>query len=612
MNENFDTRERVLAEYRHRLGLRRSEVDYLARRNNRISNLRLLLFALFVVLTGVGAFSELFSPAWGGIPLALFAGLVFYHGGSLDAEQRARRAVAFYEAGLARMENRWAGGGTSGEEFSDEDHLYACDLDLFGRGSLYELLCAARTRMGERTLAEWLKAGAESGTIAQRQAAVAELAPLLDFREDLWTVGVEVRSHLHPEALVQWAAKPIALGSERLRWLCAGLSLAAITSLVGAFWTGIAWPFLLLLAVQIVVARSLRKRVLLALGLSSSIGASRVDEPLRDLEVLGGILSRIEAREFTSDRLKSLARSLETEGIPPSRRIARLDALTRWLDQGERNQLLMPLAALVLWRTQMAFAIEAWRKRCGSVIPRWLEVAGELEALGSLAGFSFENPDYPFPEIAHEVAGFEGENLGHPLLPRERCVRNSVLLGSPVRLMILSGSNMSGKSTLLRTVGINTVLALTGAPVCARRMRLSPLNLGASIRLQDSIQGGISRFYAEIKRIKRIADLAGKETPVLFLLDEILQGTNSHDREIGARAILERLIQQGALGIATTHDLALTRIADSLAPIAINSHFEDQFEEDRLTFDYRLRQGVVRKSNALALMRSIGLLIQKE
>jgi DNA mismatch repair ATPase MutS len=176
--------------------------------------------------------------------------------------------------------------------------------------------------------------------------------------------------------------------------------------------------------------------------------------------------------------------------------------------------------------------------------------------------------------------------------------------------MILSGSNMSGKSTLLRTVGINAVLALAGAPVCASRMRLSPLILGASIRVQDSIQGGISRFYAEIQRIKRIADLAGKETPILFLLDEILQGTNSHDREIGARAILERLIQEGALGIATTHDLALTRIVDSLSPRAINAHFEDQFEENRLLFDYRLREGVVQKSNALALMKGIGLIVE--
>jgi DNA mismatch repair ATPase MutS len=197
--------------------------------------------------------------------------------------------------------------------------------------------------------------------------------------------------------------------------------------------------------------------------------------------------------------------------------------------------------------------------------------------------------------------------MGHPLLPADRCVRNDVTLVGDKQLLIISGSNMSGKSTLLRTVGTNTVLGLSGAPVCAKRLRLSPLAIGASIRLQDSLQEGSSRFYAEILRLRQIADLSQGESPALFLLDEILHGTNSHDRGIGAEAVVRNLLENGAIGMITTHDLALTQVAEALAPRAANVHFQDHLEDGEIAFDYRMHDGVVTKSNALELMRAVGL-----
>ncbi len=270
---------------------------------------------------------------------------------------------------------------------------------------------------------------------------------------------------------------------------------------------------------------------------------------------------------------------------------------------------------------QLALAVESWRRAAGPAVLRWMAAVGEIEALSSLATFRFEHPEYPFPTILDGDGGgsgsgtdaslalpvFDSEGLGHPLIPAARRVVNDLRLGGERRLILVSGSNMSGKSTLLRTVGVNVVLALAGAPVCARGLTLSPLALGATLRINDSLQAGKSRFYAELTRLKQIVDRAAGTPPLLFLLDEILHGTNSHDRRIGAEAIIRGLIDRGAVGLVTTHDLALAEVADALGARAANVHFEDHLEGGVMTFDYRMKEGIVRKSNALELMRAVGL-----
>jgi DNA mismatch repair ATPase MutS len=331
-----------------------------------------------------------------------------------------------------------------------------------------------------------------------------------------------------------------------------------------------------------------------------------VDRRASDLELLSLLLERLERERFQAPRLARLRGALDVEGLPPSRQVARLSRLLQRLD-AKRNQLFAPFACLMLWTTRTAFAIEAWRAVSGPAIAGWLAAAGEVEALGALAAYAYENPADPFPEMATGGPCFEGEGLGHPLIPEDRCVRNDLRLGDPLRMLIISGSNMSGKSTLLRTVGANAVLAQAGAPVRAHRLRMSPLAVGATLRVQDSLQAGRSRFYAEITRLRQLVDLAGGTPPLLFLLDEILHGTNSHDRRAGAEAIVRGLIGRGAIGLVTTHDLALAEVADQLAPRAANVHFEDHLEGGTMMFDYIMRPGVVRNSNALALMRAVGL-----
>jgi DNA mismatch repair ATPase MutS len=279
-----------------------------------------------------------------------------------------------------------------------------------------------------------------------------------------------------------------------------------------------------------------------------------------------------------------------------------------------QNQFFVPFAALLLLGTQTALAIDRWRVRTGAHLPRWLEVVGEFEALEALAGYAAEHPDDPFPELIEGDPVVDGDALTHPLLPASRAVANDVRLGGThPHVRLVSGSNMSGKSTWLRTVGLNVVLAQAGAPVRATRLRLTPLQVGATLRIQDSLQEGQSRFFAEITRLSAIVAMARRHAErrdapaVLFLLDEVLAGTNSHDRRIGAEALVRGLVDLGAIGLATTHDLALADLVARLGSRATNEHFTDRFDDGTLHFDYRLRPGVVSTSNALALMRSVGL-----
>jgi DNA mismatch repair ATPase MutS len=301
-----------------------------------------------------------------------------------------------------------------------------------------------------------------------------------------------------------------------------------------------------------------------------------------------------------------LRAALDVQGHPVSGRIQKLNRLMELLDSSD-HLLVRMIGALILWKPQILFAIEKWRRKSGPLLRQWLAALGEFEALSALANYGFEHPADPFPEFSEDSPRFEGEGLAHPLMSETRAVRNDLLLGGELRVLVISGSNMSGKSTLLRTVGVNAVMAFAGGPVRARRLLLSPLSVGASIRLVDSLQDGVSRFYAEIVRLRKLVDLTAEAVPLLFLLDEFLHGTNSHDRKIGAEAIVRGLVERNAIGLVTTHDLALAHIADVLAPKAANVHFEDQLQEGKMTFDYVMRSGVVNKSNALELMRSIGL-----
>ena len=538
-----------------------------------------------------------FSAWWLLLAVGGFVAIAAYHAGVVQRRLCAMRAVEFYRQGIARIEDRWVGNGAQGERFDTGESLYATDLDLFGRGSLFELLSQARTRMGENMLAAWLLAPASLATIRARHEAVGELRGRLDLREDVSMLGEDVKAAVHAEALVGWAESPNLLEREWVRWVALLLAVMAVGTTV--FWgvTGEKAPFFAVVLAEGMVVLGLRRRVQAVLH-----GA---EHALEDLQLLSALLGRLEKERFETARLKTIREAMGSHGVAGSKAIGRLGTIVEYIYSLD-NPILRLLDIPLMYSVQCAFAAEGWRREHGRAVRAWLDGVGEMEALLSIAAYSYERVEDVFPELLEGPPCFETEGIGHPLLPAECCVRNDVRVGGERSVLLISGSNMSGKSTLMRAVGLNTVLAMAGAPVRARRLRLTRLHVGASILINDSLQEGSSRFYAEITRLRHICDLAEGELPVLFLLDELLQGTNSKDRMVGAEGVVHALLERGAIGLISTHDLALTGIGGAAGKL-YNVHLQDEIANGKMKFDYTLRDGVVTKSNGIELMRLIGL-----
>ena len=585
--------------YQRLLDERRREEALLARRADRVSNARLATFALGALLAWGSAVGGWMSNWWLTLPVCVFAGLVVLHDRVLLARDRVTRAVAWYEHGIARLEDRWPGTGARGDRFADADHLFSQDLDLFGQGSLFQLLSTAQTQVGEDTLAAWLRAPADRAEVKARQQAVADLRPRVVLRERLGTAGAEVRAAVHTAALVKWATAPTMLHGvwPRVALVFGALNITAVVAWGAG--TIPALPMLVVLTASAVFGRPFHRRT------SGVMHAA--DEPARELTVLGRVCSVLREDTYTSDRLAALGASLTTrdgEVATVAGKLQRLVELHDW----QHNLIFRPFAALLLWELHCAFAVESWRARYGAAVPEWLRHVGEFEALSALGTYAYEHPVDVFPELvdADGPPVYQADALAHPLIPTTATVANDVALGAGPQVLIVSGSNMSGKTTLLRSVGVSIVLALMGAPVRASRLRLSPAAVGATLRIEDSLQPGRSRFYAEVLRLGQIVKMA-RAGPTLFLLDELFHGTNSHDRAEGARGLLGSLVSLGAVGLVTTHDLALAEIANRMTPAARNVHFDDSLVDGEMRFDYTLKPGPVTRSNALAIMRALGL-----
>jgi hypothetical protein len=562
---------------------------------------------------------------------AAYLALAVWHELTIRALTRAQAAVRFYSDGIARIEDRWIGTGPTGERFRDSQHPYADDLDVFGPGSLFQLVSGARTPMGEERLAAWLSSPASTSEIRERQSRIAGLRTRIDLRERIAVVNAGARRRIEPAPLVAWAEAAPSL-PPRLRPLAVLLALAFAGAVIVVLRGGSAWPMAVLLPIDLVLLGWLAKRAnAIVEGLSSATESAGLD-------LLSKVICEIEREPFDDAAVAALAARLKGPGDGPvaSRGIARLARVSDWADS-RHNVFARLLEIPALFTVQVAYAAESWKARHGLALRDWVDAVGEMEALLSLSGFSHEHPADPFPELLEpgdEGAIFDGVDLAHPLLPGATAVANSVALGpsspqavkppstqptpqaesaslragsSPPEVLIVSGSNMSGKSTLMRTAGLNAVLALAGAPVRASRLRLTPLAVGTCLRHTDSLHEGRSGFYTEVLRIRLVCDLLDGPRPVLFLFDELLSGTNSKDRRIAAEGLVRMMLARRAIGMVTTHDLALTEIAAIFPGQARNVHLQDHVEDGQMRFDYKLRDGIITHSNALELMRMIGL-----
>jgi hypothetical protein len=578
------------------LSERKSRLARLDALNARIESIRLGIGASFLIIAWL-CFGPLKATAlWLSLPVFAFIALLIYHQRVRVRRTQAQRAVQYYQAGLDRINDQWSGRGTSGSRFDVQHHIYADDLDLFGTDSLYELLCAGRTQHGENILAQWLLNPADTASIRARHASIDDLRTRFAFRESMAIDGDSLKIALHPETLDAWARAPNRLDHAWIRWgapLIAGLAVGTIV--IWAVWD-VLFPLLAVIVVEAGLGYLLRNPIHAAI--------TTVESAFDDLQGLAVLLKRIESERFTAAPLLGLQAKLPSHAVGASAAISKLATIVNFVE-ARRNPILAPFMLLLMYPLQTALAAERWRSVHGAVIHSWLEVLGEFEALLSLAQYAYEHPADPFPELLEGAPAFKAHGLGHPLIPAAVRVCNDVDITGSTRVLLVSGSNMSGKSTLLRTVGINTVLAMAGAPVRADSLQLSPLRIGASIRINDSLHEGSSRFYAEITRLRRLFEPS--ELPLLFLLDELLQGTNSADRRVGAQGLIRALLRRGAIGLISTHDLALTEIA-GLDPGAIeNVHFQDELVDGKLKFDFKLQPGIVTKSNGIELMRSIGL-----
>jgi ABC-type multidrug transport system fused ATPase/permease subunit len=601
-----------------------------AKLSARIGHLRGLSFLAFLVCGGIFvADGTLSFLAVSLVALVAFFLLIRRHDAVLQEEENQARHALLNAHALARVNGSWQL-LPHGRHLPDtQGHAYAADLDLFGPGSLYQRISVAHTRYGKAQLTSWLLEPMPPSEIERRQVAVQELAGMLDFRQGFEAEGMalgqkksqsgqlELSDGPDPAPLLRWVQTGVSLpGGLALLALSFVIPVSTIAGMVATFHFGlhpISWlaPFLSGL-VLLRVARHATGETFAAV--STTEGAF-----LR----YGGMLSCLERLEATSPWIRTRKAELLGTGQESSQRpsavMARFRALVGWYDLRHNGMVYPFINALLLWDLHCTRALQGWRTGAAAGIERWFEIIGECEALSSLAGLLHDDPSANLPTLTGkgEPAQLRATSLGHPLIAYGRRVENPLPPFEPGQALLITGSNMSGKSTFLRCLGINVVLALAGGPVIAKSFVLPWCKLSTSIRVADSLASGVSHFYAEISKLKATLDQAVGETPLLFLLDEILHGTNSRERQIGARWVLAELLERGACGIVTTHDMELCRLTPPLMERVQQFHFREDVRDEpagnpadapaKMTFDYTLRPGPVASGNALRLMRSAGL-----
>jgi len=597
----------VTAPYDARAGAHAARRDEEQRRSRRISSARLALFLLaagFFVWTVAARQAD---PLRLGIAAALFAGFA----GLVAWHARVEDRVAWHDAlhtvnrrGAARVDRRWDDLPPADvpEGIDVGHHPYAIDLDLFGRASLFQWLGPAATPAGAAALAGWLLKAAEPDRIRARQAAIAELAPLVEWREQLAAHGLLASGarQAEIEAFLAWAESPIG----------PGFYPVVVTLTVSI------WILLALFVLGIVDAALWLVPVTAGLVLWSARGRAihfQLDRAGAGQHAIGryaALFAHVTTPGFDTPLLRDVHERLSAGGKLAPACMARLNRIVGFGSLRHSAAILhFPIQALTLWDFHVLHALDRWRASAGSHVRGWMAAVGELDALSALASAQRDNPAWAVPEIDAEPV-IVAQALGHPLIAEGRRVSNDVQVGPPGTLLLVTGSNMSGKSTLLRAVGLNLVLAQAGGPACAARMKCPPADLQTSIRVQDSLELGLSYFMAALARLKGVVDAA--EHPrghrvLVYLLDEILQGTNSVERAIAVRAVARHLLDAGAIGAMTTHDLSLAS-EEPLKLAAVPVHFTETVDDaGRMAFDYRLREGVATSRNALRLMQMIGI-----
>lgn len=597
--------DNIIATYKQIIQASEVELQKTRKRIYYISLLRLVLF-VGAIVGAVIFWSDgwAFLFAFAILPFILFVWLVKRHNLWFYRKDFLKKKILINEQELRAIEYDFSE-FDGGNEFIDPAHLYTFDLDVFGEHSLFQYINRTSTPVGRQHLANWFSAHLEDkGAIEQRQQAVRELSSELDYRQQIRLLGLLYKGKpADIDEIKSWASSPSYYRKRTLLRI-----IPTVVTMINIIC--IATAFLELLPSSVAVG------VFFCFVIFSSIfskGITKLQttygEKLQILSTYADQILITEKKEMSSPVLQQLKSDLKSHNLTASQAVRQLSKLMNALDQ--RSNLLMSsiLNGLLFWELRQVMRIEKWKEMHAADLPRWIETIGEIDAYCSLATFAYNHPDYIFPEISSQPFYFQATNLGHPLMNRDKCVLNNIDIDKRPAFIIITGANMAGKSTYLRTVGINYLLACIGAPVWAQQMKIYPARLITSLRTSDSLTDNESYFFAELKRLKLIIDKLEAGEELFIILDEILKGTNSMDKQKGSFALIKQFMNMNANGIIATHDLLLGTLIDVFPENIRNYCFEADITNNELTFSYQMRNGVAQNMNACFLMKKMGIAV---
>ncbi len=530
--------------------------------------------------------------------LAAFAVSLKKHLANIERQRQKERLKTINKQEAACLEGDYSD-YAPGDQYIDSKHFYTSDLDIFGNRSLFQYLNRTTSPSGSDRLAERLKFPTPIGEIEARQTAVKELAGMIDFRQEMQAVGLKYKdAGKELPAFLRWLSASADLSNNRkllrtvqiLPWFTVAAIIAASFGFIPSF------PAWLLGAVHFVIVGTVIKKI--------NFLHQQVSGKVAFIGTYSELIGLVVEAPFVSPYLVSLRKCfVETDAL---QQIKALRSRIKRLDY-RLNQLYIPLNILFFFDYKHLVWLERWRLGAGQQLPAWFDAGAEIEVLSSFANMLYNHPAWAMPVVKPEYFTVEAKNIGHPMIPEKERVCNDFTLDGAGRIAIVTGSNMSGKSTFERSIGVNMVLALAGAPVCASSFTITDCRLYTYMRIADNLEERTSSFYAELKRLKQLIDLAKEGQPVFFLLDEVLRGTNSRDRQVGSMALIRQLVKSGVSGIIATHDLTLGELERELPEYVTNSHFDVQIDGEEMTFDYKLYRGICTGLNASVLMRKIGI-----
>ena len=588
--------------YKERIAILQQELQKLLQKKNSLGWLRFAVVALLIAsiyfLLPIGWLYVIVAVI---ILLIAFTRLLFTDLSNKSAIENTRRLITINEDEVKALAHNYYD-FADGLEHLPKEHLYANDLDIFGRASLFQYVNRTGSEMGSTELAKWLLQPANTNTLLQRQTTIKELTVATEWRQQLQAFAKEKKIQTATrQRLQQWLSETNQLSSQKYWGVLRYILPAIILTIIALNIAGLV-PYqvrnMAILLFAVIAYFFAKKAAPVHLHLSKMVS---------ELEVLADSVELIEKKVFKSELLVQMQAQFLQKKYTSSKVLKELKTILERLDLRYNPVAFIPLAILFQWDLQQVLSLEKWKQQHHENAPLWFDMLAQFEALSSLATVSFNHPEWCFPVFKEPHFSIEGRQIGHPLINTDKRVNNDIAIDHNGEIMLITGSNMAGKSTYLRSIGVNTVLAMAGAPVCADSFTLSPVQIISSMRIADNLEESTSTFYAELKKLKTVIDLVNEGAKVFILLDEILRGTNSLDRHTGSVALLKQLIKKHAAGIIATHDVELAKLKETYPENILNYHFDAQVSSDELYFDYKLKTGVCESLNASILMKKIGI-----